>query len=83
MKGFSHLAGDGSFREKKSSKSLVNSGLIYSYLKFPILKIFDPGVQKIFLVFSLKLAKLIGVCEANFFSKIECNRFFYNKIRTN
>ena len=25
-----HLAGDGSFREKKKSKSFVNSGLIYS-----------------------------------------------------
>ena len=25
-----HLAGDGSFRREESSKSLVNSGLIYS-----------------------------------------------------
>ena len=44
-----HLAGDGSFREKKSSKSFVNSGLIYS-LRYPLsltLKIFDPGVQKL------------------------------------
>ena len=29
-----------------------------------------------FVIISLKLVKIIGVCEVNFFSKIEFNRFF-------
>ena len=35
--------------KEKCTKSFVNSGLIYSlrYLKFLILKMFDPGIQKL------------------------------------
>ena len=77
----SNLAGDGSFR-KESSKSFVNSGLIYSY-RYPIfliLKIFDPGIQKLLPIFFHsyfpKTGNKIGVCELNFFSIINFNHFF-------
>ena len=71
-----HLAGDGSFREKKSSEFCqfrLNLLIKISYIS----NFFDPGVQNIFLfitwpffvfekIFILtippKLAKIIGVC---------------------
>ena len=50
-----------------------------------ILKMFDPGIQKLwpkkiffwpFFPIFVKLTRIIGVCEDNFFSKIDFHRFF-------
>ena len=81
-----HLAGDGSFKKKFIDFCQFRLNLLIKIFIFLILKIFYPGAQKLwpkkyfflpflqknvfFVVISLKLVKIIGVCEVNFFFKI-------------